>query len=929
MEHAEIRTVLGQHISSLIAQPGDLPLTLRPYQAETLESTARWLSDPLGTKRAYVNHATGLGKTVLFASMVAAASGMRSLVVVPTKTLLEQTARVIAKFTGGMLGHQSSLANIQDYDGETVAVRGMNHSAVVLTTDASFNKFAVKIRQEFDPHLIIRDECHWGYIGPALAALEQFPEAVIVGFSATPDYLTNTPKGGYVPVKLENGQTLYGPLDRFADTHFQTCLDRRSVRWGIESGWLCPLAWGMIEFDMSLKSIPVVDGPNGPDYDEAKLQELMSKHWSVMCETIRRLYDTSDYDLGKRQAYAICPSVEAAETLARIVGSLGISTACVTGNTPDTERNILLQAFNDSEIGLLTSVMVLREGWDAPDAEVCMMLRPTKSRVLYEQGIGRALRLPKNNGLKVALILDAHFQSSKFAPLSAPAIFGKPGEEIPIGGMLIGGNGGMRGGEGIESPYLPKDAEPRLVVIDVYDDEAMRQNRACPDGTFEAEGKTWMAVDKIAKMLGTSRQAILRRTESLACLQGIGCKGHPAVFYVFEDVVAVCADLIEDLPSPGKGLVEIDGEHWGSIESCARVIGVGRQQITNRVKKNPLSTRRGRDATRKIVAFYSLEEILRTFPDLSKAVPQAEADGFVEADGERWAPLTLISMQLGIDRDAIVTRLLNQSVKTKEAKDRVGRITEFYPLSTIEQLCSGLLENLPLADEHGFFEADGERWGTIKAIAKAISFDRTEVMRRVGEATVRSRRGKNASGRVCLFYPIPEVEHLCIDRLETLPRADEHGFFEADGRRWGLVKSIAAEVDVSHNGLRERLLTSSVPHREGFLRGGQRCVFYVADEAVKLVSHLTEDIPKADQTGTFTEGGMVWANTGAIARRFSIKYRVVNDLVLKLKPSQKDGKCISGRRVPFYALSPEFERALGERAEKRLHHKPANEELRS
>ncbi len=766
MEHTQIRSLLGQHISNLIAQPGNLPLTLRPFQIETLESAARWLSDPQGTRRAYVSHATGLGKTVSFACMVSAASGMRSLVIVPTKTLLEQTARVITKFTGGMLGHISSLTNIQDHDGETVAVRGLDHSAVVLTTDASFNRLAAKIKQEFDPHLIIRDECHWGYIGPALAALEQFPEAVIIGFSATPDYLTNTPKGGYVPVKLENGQTLYGPLDRFADTHYQTCLDRRSVRWGIENGWLCPLAWGMIEFDVSLRSVPVVDGPNGPDYDEAKLQELMGKHWSIMCETVRRLYDNPDYDLGKRQAYAICPSVEAAEELAQAIGSLGLSAACVTGTTPDAERNILLRAFNDKDIRFLSSVMVLREGWDAPDAEVCMMLRPTKSRVLYEQGIGRSLRRPENNGHKVALVLDAHFQGATFSPLSAPALYGKPGEEIPIGGMLIREYGGAWGGEGIESPYLPKGATPRLVVIETYDQQ-QEIYQAGPDGTFDADGDTWGTRYALSKKLKVSIDTIERKVAagSIRSKQG-SCKSRRlATFYSLRDLAHACHKVASVLPQADHtGTFISEGKKWATIPVIADALDLKEETVRARVKKaENLSKMDGKDVSGQVADFHLLEEVNEACSDLLKEVPKAGKDGLFLLDGNVWATAKKCRCILGLKHDQpVLHRIARSGLRFREGRIAKGSVEKIYPLAKVKEVCAELLpDGLPIANAQGILQAEGEDWGTAEAIRDVLGGVHRQladyVVLRPG---VRNRKGKGCRGRPGTYYSINDAKRV-------------------------------------------------------------------------------------------------------------------------------------------------------------------------
>jgi hypothetical protein len=62
-----------------------------------------------------------------------------------------------------MIGHASSLTQIHDHYGRVVAMRGYEFTNVLVTTDESFVARAPEFRQEFDPHLIMWDECHWAY----------------------------------------------------------------------------------------------------------------------------------------------------------------------------------------------------------------------------------------------------------------------------------------------------------------------------------------------------------------------------------------------------------------------------------------------------------------------------------------------------------------------------------------------------------------------------------------------------------------------------------------------------------------------------------------------------------------------------------------------------------------------------------------------
>lgn len=753
MEHAQIRGLLGQQVSELVARPGNLPVTLRPYQTETLEATAKWLLNLEGTRRAYVAHATGLGKTVLFSSIEAAAIGLRSLVVVPTKVLLEQTARTIARFTGGVLGHLSSLADIENNDGDLVAVRGLDHSSIVLTTDASFNKFAALIKQQFDPELILRDECHWGYEPDSLAALEQFPEAVIIGFSATPDYLTNTAKGGYRPVTLENGRTLYGPVERFADTHFQTCLDRRSVRWGIENGYLAPLAWGRIEFDVNMKDIRVVNGPNGPDYDEGQLQQLMANHWSVMCETVRRLYDNPDYDLAKRQAYAVCPSVDSAEELARAIGSLGIPTACITGRTSDKERNILLDAYRNDEIRFLSSVMVLREGWDAPNAEVCMMLRITKSRVLYEQAMGRGLRLLERNPNKVALILDAHFQGRTFAPLSAPYLYGGPETEIAQGGLIIRG-GGARGGQVLESPYLPKEAEPKLVII--QDEDASEDL---------SDKRNWLSIGGLASLLKRSHAAVEERLTRGAAdglvtrriVLSVG--GRERFLYKVDEALALCKDLSIEIIDARK-IVQLDGEDWGAEKALVGALGTTHKIIRSNLPHPSVRSQQKRGRNKKPISVYNVSDVKKLLA--TYLLEKADEEGFLVVKGKKCATPAKLASVLGprIDQRKLTLILKQRGVKTHKGRTKLGRPRIFYDLEEAREMLQDLICAKPKVDLQGLTIHKAEIWGLPDGIASHLELTTAKVRAFIAQnpGLVRSLPGLDLSNRDITLYSMADVK---------------------------------------------------------------------------------------------------------------------------------------------------------------------------
>lgn len=423
MDHADIRKRVSEGVFRTFAEE-EFTQALRGYQRETLTSLAAWLSDPSGSRRGYVAHATGLGKTVVIGALVRIAAGLRVLVVVPTKVLVEQTARALHPYVGGLLGHWSSLKTICEEDGERIAIRGLEDAPLVVTTEASLVKTAGDIARDFGPHLVVWDECHRSYGAPAQAALRAFPEAVVVGCTATPDYLLVTPYPGSCPVEFDDGTVLFAPPDRMARAHYPTCIDRRSLRWGVTEGWLARPQWGIVDATVPLGDIPITSGKDGLDYDGRAVDLRVAKHWPALRRLSVELLLRDEFR--GRRAYALCPSVVAARELAACAEQAGLPAKTVTATTGDGERRKILRSFREGRLPLVTSVGVLREGWNDPEADTCLVLSPTASAVNYLQPMGRVLRKSEQGRDKRPLVVDVFRHHERLPPFAEPLTYGRP-----------------------------------------------------------------------------------------------------------------------------------------------------------------------------------------------------------------------------------------------------------------------------------------------------------------------------------------------------------------------------------------------------------------------------------------------------------------------------------------------------------------------
>jgi diadenosine tetraphosphate (Ap4A) HIT family hydrolase len=110
-------------------------------------------------------------------------------------------------------------------------------------------------------------------------------------------------------------------------------------------------------------------------------------------EVLRRLIvDTYLKHVPGRKAVAFCVNIRHGESLAELFRHAGVPARSVSGRMPRADREKYLAQFHQGELRVLCACDILNEGWDCPDVEVLLMARPTLSRVIYMQQIGRGTR---------------------------------------------------------------------------------------------------------------------------------------------------------------------------------------------------------------------------------------------------------------------------------------------------------------------------------------------------------------------------------------------------------------------------------------------------------------------------------------------------------------------------------------------------------
>lgn len=215
------------------------------------------------------------------------------------------------------------------------------------------------------PTMIIFDEAHHATAKTWQNIIDAFPDVPIVGLTATPCRL--------------NGDNLGKIFDKL--------ILGVSSGFLLENGYLCRYEYYAPKINYILPEI------KGSDYDNTEI------------EFDRKIYgDVLKYIDVNRKTIIYCPNIAFSNNLMNLINEeFGNISVHFDGNTDKNERKQIITDFREGKIKILLNVDLIGEGFDVPDCDCVMLLRPTQSTALYIQQSMRCLR---PNGNKKAIIYD-------------------------------------------------------------------------------------------------------------------------------------------------------------------------------------------------------------------------------------------------------------------------------------------------------------------------------------------------------------------------------------------------------------------------------------------------------------------------------------------------------------------------------------------
>lgn len=353
---------------------------LRPYQKVAHSRFLDFLDR--GGKRGIIQLPTGCGKTVTGLTL-AKKMGAKTLWISHRTELITQplktTKSLFPDVTTGIVKARRN---------------EMNNDFVFASIQSLYRR--VDQLPKFD--LVVIDECHHAPSKTYRIVLEALGDTPVLGLTATPE------RG--------DGKGL--------DEDFEEIVYQLQLSEAIRKGYLVDLRSKQIDLGIEFDNIRTTLG----DLNTRDLNEEMIR--AGVPEGVAEAYVKYSAD---KKGIIFTVSVDQAKRTTSELLKRGIKAEWVSGSIKEQEREAILRRLKSGETQVVVNCMILTEGFDEPSVECVVIARPTKSKPLYLQMIGRGSRL--SPGKKECLILDVTGVSKRHSLVTAPVLFGtKSGESV-------------------------------------------------------------------------------------------------------------------------------------------------------------------------------------------------------------------------------------------------------------------------------------------------------------------------------------------------------------------------------------------------------------------------------------------------------------------------------------------------------------------
>ena len=335
-------------------------------------------ADPGAVRRFRFRHPTASGKTIAAAGFVEAARQLGVLILTHRRLL-------VAQFNGDLTteGYGDRFT-----EALMAGAPARIDNPITIQTYAWFARHGTELDRNAY-HLVICDEAHTALGEKTSAAIRAFHEPLFIGMTATEQLIAK----------------------QVSDV-FPASVDDLPLGDAARRGLIAPLRCLRVPPAAAINSVPIVGG----DFEERALAAALDHQ--ALNQAAASLYRER---FGPTPGIVYAAGVEHAYNLAQEFRAAGLKAEAVSGRTPPARLAETLAAYERGEINVLINAMLLAEGWNSPRATVCMHLAPTASRRVYQQRIGRIMRIHprKEAGVVVDFVSKSATHSERVVSLHA------------------------------------------------------------------------------------------------------------------------------------------------------------------------------------------------------------------------------------------------------------------------------------------------------------------------------------------------------------------------------------------------------------------------------------------------------------------------------------------------------------------------------
>ena len=334
-------------------------MELRPYQQEAKDAVFEQWDN--GIRKTLLVLPTGCGKTIVFAKVTedCVRKGGRVLILAHRGELLDQAADKLKKTTG----LNSAIEKAES------SCLGSWFRVVVGSVQTLMREKRLGQFPEDYFNTIIIDEAHHCISDSYQKVLKHFPEAHVLGVTATPDRGDMRNLGQY----------------------FESLAYEYTLPKAIKEGYLTPIKALTIPLKIDMSGISVQAG----DFKASDIGTALDPYLEGIAQEMQKY-------CADKKTVVFLPLVKTSQKFRDILNNYGFQAAEVNGDSQD--RAEILADFESGKYNVLCNSMLLTEGWDCPSVDCVVVLRPTKVRSLYCQMVGRGTRL--SPGKEHLLLLD-------------------------------------------------------------------------------------------------------------------------------------------------------------------------------------------------------------------------------------------------------------------------------------------------------------------------------------------------------------------------------------------------------------------------------------------------------------------------------------------------------------------------------------------